>query len=611
MLGRILAGRYELLEKLGGGGMAVVYKGKDRLLNRAVTVKLLRDQYAHDQEFVRKFRREAQAVASLSHPNIVSIYDVGQEGDLHYLVMEYVEGKSLRTVIQEEGALEPSRAVELSQQICEALHHAHEHQIIHRDIKPHNILITRNGRAKVTDFGIALAASTATVTYEGNMVGSVHYVSPEQARGEPTTPQSDVYSAGIVLYEMLTGEVPFIGETPIGIAMKHVQESPRPPRDIRPEIPPALERVVAKALIKDLSRRYKTANEMWADLEKIRLILMGEDMPAKDFGGVGGDKMKDNTGPRRRRKARPLAWVLFFLIILAGLYATFLGFAQWFVIGETRVPDVVDLPLYQAQLRLNEAGLKTEVGEKRHHLRIVQGNVISQSQEPDTVIKKGRTIRLDLSLGPELREVPDVTGETVRMARTRLQNAEFVVDPNEEQVFHPDIPPGRVINTDPQPLTRQPRGSTIKLIVSAGPQLQEVTMPNLIGRYLDEVRKDIDALGLFMNLTYTDSPHFFAGQVAAQEPAPDSPVTQGTTVNLVISKGGGPPAQPATVTVPVPNDGKQHQVSIVVSDRKSTRTEYSQRHSGGDYVQVVVAYYGEGVVQVFLNDEKIYERRVP
>lgn len=591
--------------------MAVVYKGKDRLLNRAVTVKLLRDQYAHDQEFVRKFRREAQAVASLSHPNIVSIYDVGQEGDLHYLVMEYVEGKTLKTVIQEKGALEPYRAIELSQQICEALHHAHDNHVIHRDIKPHNILITRDGRAKVTDFGIALAVSTATVTYEGNMVGSVHYVSPEQARGEPTTPQSDVYSAGIVLYEMLTGEVPFVGETPIGIAMKHVQESPRPPRDIKPEIPPALERVVAKALIKDLSRRYKTAKEMWADLEKIRLTMMDEDMPTKDFGGVGGDKMKEKTGPRRRRKARPVAWILLVLIILVGLYATYLGLVRWFVIGETRVPDVVDLPLYQAQQRLADAGLKIEVGERRHHPRIVQDNVISQSHEPNTVTKKGRTIKVDLSLGPELREVPDVIGETIRMARTRLQNAEFVVDPKEEEVFHPDIPPGRVINTDPPPLTRQPRGSPIRLIVSAGPQLQEVIMPNLVGRYLEEARKELDDLGLFMNLSYTDSPHYFAGQVAAQEPDPDSPVTQGSTVNLVISKGGGPPAKPATVTVPVPDDGKQHQVRIVVSDRKSTRTEYNQRHSGGDHVQVVVPYYGEGLVQVFLDDEKIYEQRVP
>jgi serine/threonine-protein kinase len=610
LLGRILAGRYELLEKLGGGGMAVVYKGKDRLLNRAVTVKLLRDQYAHDQEFVRKFRREAQAVASLSHPNIVSIYDVGQEGELHYLVMEYVEGKTLKTIIQEKRSLEPYRAIELSQQICEALHHAHEHHIIHRDIKPHNILITRDGRAKVTDFGIAQAASTATVTYEGNMVGSVHYVSPEQARGEPTTPQSDVYSAGIVLYEMLTGEVPFVGDTPIGIAMKHVQEPPRPPSDIKPGIPPALERVVAKALIKDLSKRFKTAKEMWADLEKIRLML-DLDMPTKDFAGIGGDKMKNMTAPRRRRKARPVVWIIFVLIILAGMYAAFVGLAQWFVIDETRVPDVVDLPLHQAQQRLADAGLEMEVGERRHHPHIAQGNVVSQSHEPNTVTKKGRTVKVDVSLGPELREVPDVTGETIRMARTRLQNAEFAIDPVDEKVLHPDIPPGRVINTDPPPLTRQPRGSTIRLIVSAGPELTEIVMPSLTGKYLEEARKEIEDFGLLMNLTYVVSPYFFAGQIAAQEPAPGTPVTQGTTINLVISKGGGPPAQPATVTIPLPDDGKQHQVRIVVSDRKSTRTEYNQLHLGGENVRVVVPYYGEGIIEVFLNEVKIYEHRVP
>lgn len=229
MIGKILEGRYEILDELGGGGMARVYRGQDRLLHRFVTIKILREQFASDQDFLTRFQKEAQAVARLSHPNVVSIYDVGQEDGIHYLIMEYVEGRSLKEVISERGQLPPREAVDIALQICDALEHAHENGIIHRDIKPHNILITRNGRVKVTDFGIAQAASEATMAYGGTMIGSVHYLAPEQARGGLTGPAADIYSFGIVLYEMLTGELPFKGETPVAVAIKHIQETPRPP----------------------------------------------------------------------------------------------------------------------------------------------------------------------------------------------------------------------------------------------------------------------------------------------------------------------------------------------------------------------------------------------
>lgn len=228
MIGKILEGRYEILDELGGGGMARVYRGQDRLLHRFVTIKILREQFASDQDFLTRFQKEAQAVARLSHPNVVSIYDVGQEDGIHYLIMEYVEGRSLKEVISERGQLPPREAVDIALQICDALEHAHENGIIHRDIKPHNILITRNGRVKVTDFGIAQAASEATMAYGGTMIGSVHYLAPEQARGGLTGPAADIYSFGIVLYEMLTGELPFKGETPVAVAIKHIQETPRP-----------------------------------------------------------------------------------------------------------------------------------------------------------------------------------------------------------------------------------------------------------------------------------------------------------------------------------------------------------------------------------------------
>ncbi|PKM80999.1 MAG: serine/threonine protein kinase, partial [Firmicutes bacterium HGW-Firmicutes-13] len=267
MIGRTLANRYQIEEKIGDGGMAVVYKGCDILLNRFVTVKILRAQFALDENFVSRFRREAQAAASLSHPNIVNIYDVGEEEDTYYIVMEYIDGKSLKELINEKGRLPVNQAVNIARQICEGLVHAHKNKIIHRDIKPHNILITRDGRVKVTDFGIARAVTAATLTYNNNVImGSVHYFAPEQAKGGLAGEKADLYSLGIVIYEMLTGEVPFSGDSPISIALKHLQENIKSPVEINPDIPPNLEKIILKAAEKDISLRYQNAEEMLADL---------------------------------------------------------------------------------------------------------------------------------------------------------------------------------------------------------------------------------------------------------------------------------------------------------------------------------------------------------
>lgn len=613
MEGKLLGNRYEVMEKLGGGGMAVVYKGKDILLNRAVTIKVLRDQYAHDPEFVKRFRREAQAVASLSHPNIVSIYDVGQDTNLHYLVMEYIEGRTLKDLIQEHGQIQPLRAVVICQQICDALQHAHDNGVIHRDIKPHNILMTRNGRVKVTDFGIALAASSATVTYNGAMVGSVHYVSPQQARGEPTTHQSDVYSAGIVLYEMLTGQVPFVGDSPISVALKHVQENPQPPRQVNPSIPIVLERVVLKALAKELRRRYETAREMWIDLEKVRLALAGEEeTPTEELAVVEGDDLPEINGGRKRRRMRPVGWLLVTALLIGLVYAGYFGFREWLVVEETRVPDVVELSVPQARERLAEAGLKMEVDQRRYHPNIPQGYVVSQSYPPETVIKKGRTVKVDVSLGPELKEVPDVIGQTLRFAKTNLQNEGFMVDPEVEEVSHPDVPAGRVVDTDPAPRTRAPKGSAVKLTVSSGPPAQLIPMPNLIGKTLDEARVELDQAQLQMGtVEYDDFPDFFAGQVARQDPEPGVDIMQGSPVKLVVSKSGGPPAQPAEVNLKVSDDGREHQIRIVVVDAKGSHQEYDQRHAPGERVRAVVPYYGRGKIQIYQDDALFYEQNVP
>lgn len=251
MIGQDLGGRYEILTRIGGGGMALVYKAHDVLLNRKVAVKVLRQQFVHDEEFIRRFRREAQSAAALSHPNVVSIYDVGQEEDTHYIVMEYIEGHNLNEIIQERAPLQPDEAVRIAMQIADALDHAHQNHIIHRDIKPHNILIGKNGRVKVTDFGIARAVTSSTITQTGSVIGSVHYFSPEHAKGINTGEKSDLYSLGIVLYQMLTAKLPFLGESPISVALKHLQENFEEPRIVNPHIPQSVENVILKAMRKN------------------------------------------------------------------------------------------------------------------------------------------------------------------------------------------------------------------------------------------------------------------------------------------------------------------------------------------------------------------------
>ncbi len=357
MMGKVLGNRYEITEKLGVGGMAEVFKAYDSLLQRPVTVKVLRSEFSADEEFVARFHREGQAVASLSHPNIVNVYDVGREGDVHYLVMEYVDGEDLKTVIKREGTLAPHRVVAVARQVCDALEHAHYHRIIHRDVKPHNILITRDGQAKLADFGIARECNAATLVQTKSLVGSVHYISPEQARGDTADAQSDIYALGVVLFEMLTGSVPFNGGNPVSVALKHIQDEVPSLKERNPAVNPEFDRIVRRAMAKIPIDRYASAREMARELKSIK--TGGEDGELADFSTQVYEPVRVP-----RRQVSNWALVSIIVAVIGLTVGGFFGLRAYLHVPEVVVPGVEDLLLAEAQRELKRVGLDYSVSEE-------------------------------------------------------------------------------------------------------------------------------------------------------------------------------------------------------------------------------------------------------
>ncbi|MCL6476982.1 MAG: Stk1 family PASTA domain-containing Ser/Thr kinase [Peptococcaceae bacterium] len=613
MIGKMLGNRYEVMEQLGGGGMAVVYKGRDVILNRLVTIKLMRPEYTSDEDFVRRFRREAQSVASLSHPNIVSIYDVGWEGDMHYLVMEYVDGKDLRSIIKREGPLNPVRAVAIARQICDALEHAHENNIVHRDIKPHNILITRNGRAKLTDFGIAREASAATVTTTDTIVGSVHYLSPEQARGEAADPKSDLYSLGVVLYEMLAGSVPFSGDSPISIALKHIQSDPEPPTRRKPDIPVELERVVMRALHKDPDKRYGSAGEMSFQLEE---ALSGDDEDTTRIIPLDREDVKALNAPEYyaggRRPARRLSaagWTV--LVILLALVAgtVYYAYHRFVNVPEVVVPLVVGKPLKEAQDILAAKNLDSKVKEQ-YDSSASPGIVIAQDYGPDDPpVKVNRVITLTVSKGAELKTVPNLVGQNLIAARDKLIESGLEMDDPPGEAYSSEVEKGLVVSQQPAANQRVPKGTKVSVTVSSGPAPAGVKVPDLKGLYTDQAKQKLseNKLELDGDIIYQYSADYLRGQIVSQFPAAGETVNEGTKIRVNVSSGPGPPARDADVIVPIPKDGKTHEVKITVTDVRGTNPVYIRNHNPGDQVVEKVRYWGRATLRVYLDGNEIYK----
>ncbi|MCL6612350.1 MAG: Stk1 family PASTA domain-containing Ser/Thr kinase [Peptococcaceae bacterium] len=617
MIGKLLGNRYQILEQLGGGGMAIVYKGRDNILNRLVTIKLLRSEYTSDEDFVRRFRREAQSVASLSHPNIVSIYDVGRENDMHYLVMEYVEGEDLRSIIKREGPLDPERAVRIARQVCDALDHAHENNIVHRDVKPHNILITRTGRAKLTDFGIAREASAATVTTTDTIIGSVHYLSPEQARGELAGPKSDIYSLGVVLYEMLAGSVPFTGDSPISIAIKHIQNSPEPLARRRPGIPPELELVVMRALQKDPDGRFDSAREMSYQLEE---AMAGDDDDTTRIIAVNMEERQalkaaeqyTRIGRRPSRRLSPAGWAVIAVVLALVMGGAVYGFNLFVNVEEVKVPGVVGKTAREAQDILAEKGLRSRIVEQ-YHQSVPKGIVFEQDYGPeDPPVKVNRLITLKVSLGADIRTVPNLVKLSLTDARAKIAEAGFDLEEPPQEVTSNEIEKGCVVSQKPAAYEKAPKGSKVTLTVSKGPEQADKKVPDLRGLTTDQAGAKLRELKLELdgNIIYQTSTKYLKGQIVSQFPEPNEMVTEGKAVRVTVSQGPGPPVREAAVIIEIPNDGRSHVARIQVTDVRGANDVYVRNHNAGDKVKETVSYYGTAVIRVFIDDKKVTERTV-
>ena len=525
--GKILGNRYEIIEKVGNGGMATVYKAIDKVLKRNVAVKILRDEFTTDEEFIKRFETEAQSAARLTHPNIVSIYDVGVDGNLYYIVMELIQGKTLKEIIVEErGPLPWKWSVNVAIQIASALETAHRNNIIHRDIKPHNIIITEDGIAKVTDFGIAKAVSNSTITAFGTTIGSVHYFSPEHARGGYTDAKSDLYSLGVVMYEMVTGRVPFDADTPVSVALKHMQEEPEEPIELNKNIPTSINKIIMKALQKDTNLRYQTATEMLTDLRKALQNPDGDfveelsyDPTAKtqkintDMYGNLNNYNENKKEEKKQGKFKTFIKTHKALSIIIGLillFAISLG-GTLLVLNvtnpkEVEMPNVVGMSKEEAQKEIEAANLKFEIEKEEYNKDVPEGFIISQDpiyMEKYNKVKEGSTVKVVVSKGQEKTTVPNVKGKEREEAISLIEDAKLVAEVVEET--SKTVKEGYVISQEIEPDEEAYAGDTIKIHVSTGTGIKQVTVVNVVGQNEADAKKTLEDLGLKVNITYVDT----------------------------------------------------------------------------------------------------------
>ena len=545
--GRLLGNRYEIIEKIGNGGMAMVYKAKDQVLNRYVAVKILRDEFTTDEEFIKRFSIEAQSAASITHPNIVSVYDVGNEGNLYFIVMELIKGKTLKEIIIEEGTALPWKwSTNIAMQIASALETAHKNNIVHRDIKPHNIIITEDGIAKVTDFGIAKAVSNSTITAFGSTIGSVHYFSPEHARGGFTDAKSDLYSLGVVMYEMLTGRVPFDADTPVSVALKHMQEEPVAPKEINQNIPSAINDIIMKAMRKDTTLRYQNATEMLNDLNRALKDPEGdfvdntqyeETEPTRKIPTLNNEEIKKESTAKKENFFKKHKKLTIFLAIVTLFFLSLFGtmlFMKVTTPKEVQIPNIVGLTREEAEKNISDSKLKLGEVKEEYNAEIEKGKIISQEPEyrENYNVKEGSEIKFIVSLGIEEAIVPKVVGMTEEEAIKALEEAKLKYEIIEEN--SKKVEAGYVIEQETEEDKTVNAGDTVKIHVSTG--VKKITVPSVLGKSEKEATKALKNEGFKVIVTTEEDSDKDNDTVLKQSIDAGTEVEDNSSITITVNK---------------------------------------------------------------------------
>ncbi len=634
LVGTLFNDRYQVLEVLGSGGTSVVYKAKDILLNRLVTIKILREQFARDEKFVSRFRNEAQAVARLSHPNIVSIYDVAFAEGVHYLIMEYVEGGSLKEYIDQHGPLPVDETLDIFHQLLSALQHAHENNVIHRDIKPHNILLDVKHNVRVTDFGLAVTTTNLTNQTNNDVMGSVYYMSPEQIKGEQITAATDTYSAGLLLYEMLCHRRPFTGDSAVEIARQHLKGNVTPPHKLNPDIPTELSSFVMKAVRRDKQLRFADAGQMLAEFRAMqnrsrRVRVKPIIIPVSPTVGGGPADAADEeprkvvvkrhmTMPEtnrsgfalfRDKKPTSAFYIILFMILLV-MVLGFSGFSIlrsiWNENQEVEVKQYCGLPLEEAVALIAADELQHSISYA-YSTEYEKDIVINQNIAEGQRVKKGRFIELTVSQGKQTFVMPQIEGMTLSEANVTLGNNRVQLQTTE--TVSDEVPAGRIISQEPKQGEEVAAGSVISVVVSKG---KEIVVPDLRGRTEDDAMVYLVLQGLTLGeTTRQESFEYEEGFVIGQSLNPGDPILEGNSIDLVVSSGPGPQSKTARVSYTLPSgEDVTYTLSIEVTDIKGTREEYKNQHHGGETIVRDVTINGSGTVKVYLDGDVVYNQDI-
>lgn len=600
MLGKVFADRYKLIKILGTGGMADVYLAEDIMLEKYIAIKILKKELINNRESIRYFQNEAEVISHLSHPNIVEVYDVGMAEGHPFIVMEYVEGKTLKEIIREKAPLTSTFAVYVMEGVLAALIHSHKKGIIHRDIKPHNIMINKSGEVKVMDFGIARITDQAnTMTITNDIVGSVHYLSPEQASGSEITELSDVYSCGIVFYEMLTGKLPYDGQNPVSVAVNHIQGGLIPPKDIINDIPQEIENIVLKATMRDPQKRFKSALEMNIFIEKARILIEeGNINKVKRIPVDEPDNSKSiedlKNGNRDKEKTKDYKKIALITVAVFVVLAVVVGLLSLLNVPKKIVPTVVGLTQEEAITKLKEAGFKYKV-ENIASKDVEVGKVAKQDPAGSTLYSINKTVTIQVSKGLEEVAIVNVVDLSEKEAKNKLTTQGFVVEVKQE--YDNDKAVGKVLNQNPAAGTKLLPGNTVTITVSKGKELTNINMPNLIGKTQSSAEETLNSNKLILgSITNEETSDYPPGQVISQSVKAGSSVMQGTTIDIVIAKEYT--SKVVTLDISRTDTTKEATYTINITDSKGSRVQNATIPAGSTSVSVSLTYYGTGTAVV-------------